>query len=92
MLKCPKASLMLNFKNEIKRENYLSLINDRELRVVLSKLRLSDHELAIEKGRYSKLKRQDRLYSLCRDSQEVKMRCIFYSIFHSSMTSKTPTC
>ena len=35
ILKCPKASLPSTFKNEIGKENYLSIINNRKLRVWL---------------------------------------------------------
>ena len=43
-------------KNNICYEQYLSHINFLDLRRVLTKLRLSDHNLVIEQGRKAKIK------------------------------------
>lgn len=45
-------------------EYYLSYHN-KQLRTLLSKLRLSDHKLMIELGRYRKIPRDQRLCVIC---------------------------
>ena len=57
----------VTFKNNICYEQYLSHINFRNLRRVLTKLRLSDHNLMIEQGRKSRIKlpRERRTCKVC---------------------------
>ena len=45
-------------------EKYLEL-NERKYRKALSAFRISAHRLNIERGRYIKLKMEDRLYTTC---------------------------
>ena len=65
-----KATSFNEFKTIVKCENYLKIKN-RKHRVVLTKLRLSDHILMIEKGRHSRprMERENRLCPLCEDRQ-----------------------
>ena len=51
---CPKALSYKTYKSHFTYENYLSLITNRSHRRILSKLRLSDYCLAIERGRHFK--------------------------------------
>ena len=54
-MSCPKAYFLRQFKNKIRQEKYLSIINENiSYSVILTKFRLSDHELNIEKGRHKK--------------------------------------
>ena len=54
-------------------ENYLNLINCPEDRVALSKLRLSNHKLMIEKGRHNNIKKEIRFCPLCPKEIEDEM-------------------
>ena len=51
-----RGKYFVTFKNNICYEQYLNNINFRNLRRVLTKLRLSDHNLMIEQGRKAKIK------------------------------------
>ena len=46
-------------------EKYLDFIKDAKFRIALSKFRTSSHDLAIEKGRYINLDRNNRVYNNC---------------------------
>ena len=51
-------------KNGFTRESYLNRLN-RPLRVALTKIRLSSHAFSIERGRWEKINRDNRLCDLC---------------------------
>ena len=51
-----RGKYFVTFRNNICYEQYLNHINFRNLRRVLTKLRLSDHNLMIEQGRKAKIK------------------------------------
>ena len=84
-MNCPKAEFLRQFKNQIRQEKYLSIINDRNLRVILTNLRLSDHELNIEKGRHKNIKRQERLRLCCSLKKQIEnethflLECPYYN-------------
>ena len=50
----PKALVHKSYKNSIRYEQYLSMVQNRFDRRIITKLRLSDHCLAIESGRHTK--------------------------------------
>jgi hypothetical protein len=52
------------FKNNISLEPYLSMKND-EQRILLSKLRISNDNLEIERGRHRGLQAKERICKLC---------------------------
>ena len=55
-------------KNEFKFENYLQIIKDFEIRKNVTRLRISAHNLAIEKGRHkrpTKLPLEERTCNIC---------------------------
>ena len=69
-------------------ENYIRDVNIRTHRIILSKMRISNHRLAIETGRFSKTPRNDRLCLFCKannnfseveDEQHVLLRCSRYT-------------
>ena len=70
-------------KQNIGLENYISDVNIRGHRIVLSKMRISNHRLAIETGRFSKTPSHERLCIFCKanniyeieDEQHVLLRC-----------------
>ena len=64
-------------------ENYIRDVNIRAHRISLTKIRISNHRLAIEKDRFSKIPRKERLCVFCKadniseieDEQHVLLRC-----------------
>ena len=67
--KMKKESTKLEFYDtittEYEMEKYLKIELNRNYRVVLSKLRISAHELEIERGRYLGKKREERKCKFC---------------------------
>ena len=72
MKNCSKALTYGSYKNRINLEAYLSLITNRADRRIMSKLRLSDHCLTIERGRHCKppIERDKRFCLSCKDKIE----------------------
>ena len=72
-----KASSYITFKRNICYENYLDQIKNEKHRTTLSRFRLSNHDLLIEKGRHTrpKLERNDRKCFICKD--EIEDECHF---------------
>ena len=66
-----KAETYRTFKNQIRFEPLLSLL-DRKHRRVMMKFRMSDHKLMIEEGRHyrPKIPRENRFCNICRDAVE----------------------
>ena len=86
-----KARFYHSFKADIKFEPYLNIICDRSLRVVLSKLRLSDHELNIETGRHHSIKRDERYCPFCNDNSiEDEYHILFQCSKYSALNIKFP--
>ena len=69
---CPKALSYKTYQSQFTYENYLSLITNRSHRRIFSKLRLSDHCLAIDRGRHFKppLERERRFCISCQNTVE----------------------
>ena len=55
--------ILKHMESDFSYEDYLTYINGKKLRLMLTKLRLSNHALKIETGRYgrNRLDRQERL-------------------------------
>ena len=64
-----KADTYKKFKTEMKFEKYLNHHNRKE-RVMMTKLRLSDHKLMIEEGRWNGIPRPGRKCPMCREQVE----------------------
>ena len=60
-----KLRTYCKFKTEFKIENYLQDIKNPKYRKFICKLRISDHDLMIEKGRHLKMKLEDRICKKC---------------------------
>ena len=68
-------------------ENYISDVKKRAHRIILSKIRISNHRLAIETGRFSKTPRNERICLHCKtdnvseidDEQHLLLRCSRFS-------------
>ena len=72
-----------SFKQNILFETYLALLPQRNLRLSLTKLRLSDHRLMIESGRRCKPKTplQERIFPLCNDGSNKSIEDEVYFLF-----------
>ena len=70
------------FKKEIDCEEYLSKIQNIEVRVTFTKFRLSNHPLMIEQGRYQKIDKNLRFCPFCptkiEDEMHFMMNCNLY--------------
>lgn len=53
------------FKHDFEFENYLDFVSEKKYRIALTKFRLSSHDLAIERGRFENIERNDRLCRYC---------------------------
>ena len=81
-----KGEFLFVLRKGITLEPYLMQCNKRKLRVTTTKLRLSDHSLAIETGRrqFPKIDREDRLCQICNkkfieDEKHFLLTCQHYS-------------
>ena len=67
-----KSDAFNSFKSEIKLEKYTHIVKNKKHRIALSRLRLSSHQLMIEKGRHHRpsLERSERKCPHCKDKVE----------------------
>ena len=63
-------------KTEFKYEPYLDNLN-RPLRIALTKIRLSSHHFFIERGRWDKVDREDRVCTVC-NVLEDELHCLVF--------------
>ena len=61
------------FKTTFSRESYLDMIPNFHLRKAITKFRCSDHTLEIETGRHKKLRVEERICKLCKNSVETEL-------------------
>ena len=57
------------YKHEFAFESYLDFISEEKYKIVLTRFRLSSHELHIERGRYENVPRDERICKCCNMSQ-----------------------
>ena len=57
-------------KQNRKREDYILQVDNAKNKTALTKLRLSDHSLAIEKGRHQNINHSDRKRPFCPEEVE----------------------
>ena len=76
---CPKLRTYCTFKHDIYCEPYLYVIKDFKLRKLLSRFRLSNHSLEIEKGRHQKPKvpAHLRLCKVCKSDVNIENEAHF---------------
>ena len=71
-----KKNKKLKFYSSIKKsltfEKYLDIVRFYKDRILFTKFRCSDHNLAIEKGRYSNVERKNRICKLCQIQVETE--------------------
>lgn len=81
-----KLYLFSNLKQNLSVESYLSISNF-EYRKLITKLRISEHNLLIEKGRHLNIPREQRLCSHCKcidDEKHFLLHCTINSELRSS--------
>lgn len=95
MDECSKATLYKTHKQNISLEKYLIKMQKRNFRRTITKVRLSDHCLAIEKGRHTKPKteKHNRICPLCNENKiedEIHfiMQCKSFTAERKSFNSK----
>ena len=81
---------MKTFNKDFKFEKYIEIIQDRPLRITMTKSRISDHKLTIEKGRQSNEKKVEALMQTCKttavESEEhLLLECNFYSNYRNKL-------
>lgn len=76
----PKAISYVTFKNNIKFESYLLQVKNVKHRITMSRFRLSNHTLMIEKGRHMKpqIERNNRTCFHCKDT--IENECHFVTV------------
>ena len=69
-------------------EKYLSLVTSQKDRISLTKLRLSNHQLMIEKGRHENIPKEIRFCPFCKNQVEDEVhffiQCKTYNIFRKT--------
>ena len=84
--KLEKLRMFKNFKSSYKLEKYLNLNLDKHVVFNFSKLRISNHRVEIERGRYKNLPAEERFCKICNDNISVEdefhfvMKCTAYSV------------
>jgi len=76
------------FKQEVRREPYLSSVRNVKDRISMTKLRLSNHELMIEKGRHLKLTISERKCPFCNlveDEAHFLIDCNIYTALRNDL-------
>lgn len=79
-----KLTLYSQLKKILIREKYLE-INDPTVRKSVTQLRLSNHKLPIETGRYTGIDRNNRLCTLCKCSTGDEYHCLM-QCYHPKLT------
>ena len=85
-----KLRTYAKIKQEQGIENYLSSITNVERRTTLCKIRLSNHDLMIEKGRHLKLEINQRICPFCpgnllEDEYHFLLKCKTFSLFRNEL-------
>ena len=75
----PRLEMYARYKHNFELENYLNFITEKKYNVALTQLRLSSHDLALERGRYEYINRSDRICKLC-NSKSVECEYHFASM------------
>ena len=89
-----KLAFYGTLKKEIGMEKYLTEIQNIEHRKSMTKLRMSNHILNIEKGRHTDLPREERTCHFCpllvEDEQHLLLKCTHYKHARTSLLEIVP--
>ena len=80
-----KLEFYNNFKDSYTPSPYLDLTRKNPNRKTLVKLRISNHKLLIETGRYNNIPRSDRLCTICGHNVEDETHLLFHCPRYSSL-------
>ena len=82
----PKALSYIFFKNSVSFEKYLSQVKNISHRKAMTRFRLSNHSLLIEKGRHLKpqIARNDHKYFICKTVVEDEKHFLITCPFHEN--------
>ncbi|MES9993748.1 MAG: reverse transcriptase family protein [Candidatus Thiodiazotropha sp.] len=88
-----KMDTYTSFKDRFCMENYLNTVSNRAHRVSYTKIRISNHRLAVETGRYHKIPRCARFCEYCKtqevyqveDEKHVLLSCLKYNNFRNEL-------
>ena len=88
-----KLRMYATLKGSFKREPYIDLVQSRNQRSWLSRLRCSAHHLEIEKGRWNKIPVNDRVCTLCQsgeigDEYHFAMKCPVFNVKRNCFIGK----
>ena len=98
----PKLAFYHHIKKNFSKEPYLDIVKNPSHRYRTTQLRISSHDLSIEKGRYKKIIREDRVCTWCsltlgdkivEDEYHVLFNCYLYNDLRVKLTKnliKTP--
>ena len=89
-----KLNTLMKFYKSNSRPSYVDILKNKNERAMLSKMRVSAHKLAIESGRYTRIKtpKRERLCTVCNsgeieDEEHFLLNCNAYtSIRHGFLT------
>ena len=78
-----RLQMYARYKHDFESENYLDFITEKKYKIALTQFRLSSHDLAVERGRYENLIRNERICKLCNSNcveneYHVLLACPFY--------------
>lgn len=71
-----KLRTYAKLKTIIGMEKYIDLIQNKVERTAISKIRLSNHDLMIEKGRHLKIRKEQRFCPFCTNIIETEHHCV----------------
>jgi len=84
-----KLSFFRSFKDNYESEKYLDIIDNFEQRRHFTKFRVSNHQLAIETGRYQKMPIEDRICTLCdKHVVESEIHLLFHCPFYTHLRNE----
>ena len=77
------------FKHSFEFEQYLDIIKEPKFRIALTRFRVSSHDLAIERGRYTNIPREERICTNCNlNILENEFHFVMTCRKHSELRSK----
>ena len=90
-----KLRMFAKLKTDIGMAKYLTHSQHIDSRIALTKIRLSNHDLMIEKGRHSIVNETERFYPFCMNIVESEehflQRCATFSPLHATLISEIVT-
>ena len=84
-----RLEMYAGYKHDFEIENYLDFITEKNYKFALTQFRLSSHDLAIERGRYENLNRNERICKFCNsNSVETEYHFLLVCPFYRELRQK----